>query len=263
MILSGDNISPENSERISTILDVIMSYARLDFSRKTFISGNGDSIDALCAGVNMLGEELESSTLSLREKEQLLKEIHHRVKNNLQIVSSLLNLQSENIKDPAYLNMIVASRNRINSMALVHEMLYASRDLTKIEIGEYIKRLSNNIYLSLSKPDASIHFVYNIEKSYYFEIDKMIPLGLIINEVITNSMKYAFPDNKGSIGIGISDSDGTTTLLISDSGVGFPKGFNLEKDSNLGLQLIKMLTEQLSGKLNINFEGGTSYNIAF
>jgi two-component sensor histidine kinase len=263
MLLSGQNISPENYERVSNVLEVIMSYARLDFTRKTDVTGKGDAIDALCAGVNMLGEELESSTLSLREKEQLLKEIHHRVKNNLQIVSSLLNLQSENIKDAGFQNMVIASRNRINSMALVHEMLYASSDLTKIEIGEYIKRLSQNIYISLSKPNAAIYFTYNIEKSYYFEIDKMIPLGLIINEVITNSMKYAFPENKGVITISISDSGERTELLISDNGVGFPEGFSFEKNSNLGLQLIKMLTEQLGGNLNINFKAGTSYSITF
>ncbi|MCE3260894.1 MAG: hypothetical protein K0S12_2535, partial [Bacteroidetes bacterium] len=240
-----------------------MSYARLDFTNKTTVTGKGDVLDALSAGVNMLGEELESSNLSLKEKEQLLKEIHHRVKNNLQIVSSLLNLQSGSVRDESFQKMIIASRNRINSMALVHEMLYSSSNLTQIDIGDYVRNLSRNIHASLSKPEANIHFSFDFQKKHYFEIDKMIPLGLIVNEVITNSIKYAFAENKGLIKISIAESEKGTVLSISDNGIGFPPGFNFERDSSLGLQLIKMLTEQLDGNLTYNFTGGASYTITF
>lgn len=249
-----------NSERVQEILDVIMSYARFDFSKKTSVIGN-ETLDAIGAGVNMLGEELETSTISLKEKEQLLKEIHHRVKNNLQIVSSLLNLQSENILDKRYLDLIIESRNRINSMALVHEMLYSSKDLSKIEIGHYVERLSKGIEHSLSKNDSSVKFNFNIEDGLFFDIDHMIPLGLILNEIISNSYKYAFPANKGNITIEMINTEQFYRMTVKDNGVGFKPNFDVKRDSNLGMQLIYMLAEQLDGKVEINNELGVSYQI--
>ncbi|MBA3663916.1 MAG: histidine kinase [Bacteroidetes bacterium] len=263
MPFKAGNISPDNQERINKILEVIIAYAGLDFTKKTEVKGSDDDVlDAIGAGVNMLGEELQTSTISLKEKEHLLKEIHHRVKNNLQIVSSLLNLQSESIKDPALLNLVTASRNRIHSIALVHEMLYASVDLTNIEMGDYIKKLSNNIRNSLSIPGSDVQFEFEINPCF-LDIDRMVPVGLILNEIITNSFKYAFPNGKGIISIGIHSLHGRYILLIKDNGVGVPAGFELEKNSNLGLQLIKILTEQINGELNINFENGFSYSITF
>jgi two-component sensor histidine kinase len=131
-----DNTSLSQNARANEILEVILSFARLDFTRKVPISDDDDVMDGIGAGVNMLGEELKHSAWSLKEKEHLLKEIHHRVKNNLQIVSSLLNLQSDSITDEKYLGLIKESHNRIMSMALVHEMLYKSKDLSKIELKE-------------------------------------------------------------------------------------------------------------------------------
>ncbi|MEO6305653.1 MAG: sensor histidine kinase [Bacteroidia bacterium] len=254
------NNNNNNSDRVNEILDVIMSYARFDFSKKTSVIGD-ETLDAIGAGVNMLGEELESSTVSLKEKEQLLKEIHHRVKNNLQIVSSLLNLQSENILDKRYLDLIIESRNRINSMALVHEMLYSSRDLCKIEVGEYIQRLSKGIEHSLSKSDSNVTFNFNIDPLMYFDIDQMIPLGLIMNEIISNSFKYAFPENSGNITIEFSRMEKFYKLIMKDNGVGFKDNFDIKRDSNLGMQLIYMLTEQMDGKVEIKKDPGVSYQI--
>ncbi|MBL7913198.1 MAG: sensor histidine kinase [Bacteroidia bacterium] len=254
------NLKDNNSERVQEILDVIMSYARFDFSKKTSVIGN-ETLDAIGAGVNMLGEELETSTISLKEKEQLLKEIHHRVKNNLQIVSSLLNLQSENILDKRYLDLIIESRNRINSMALVHEMLYSSKDLSKIEISHYVERLSKGIEHSLSKNDSSVKFSFNIEPGLFFDIDHMIPLGLILNEIISNSYKYAFPSNEGTITIEMIDTEQFYRMTVKDNGVGFKANFDVKRDSNLGMQLIYMLAEQLDGKVEINNELGVSYQI--
>ncbi|MBA3682524.1 MAG: sensor histidine kinase [Bacteroidetes bacterium] len=257
-----DNLNDNNSDRVKEILDVIMSYARFDFSKKTVVRGN-DTLDAIGAGVNMLGEELESSTVSLKEKEQLLKEIHHRVKNNLQIVSSLLNLQSENILDKRYLDLIIESRNRINSMALVHEMLYSSKDLSKIEMGEYVQRLSIGIQSSLLKNDANIKFHYNLQHDLYFDIDHMIPLGLILNEIISNSYKYAFPENTGRIDIEMSKTDKHYLLVVKDNGIGLKPNFDVKRDSNLGMQLIYMLTEQLDGKVGLDSVLGVAYEITF
>ncbi len=263
MLNNSINSTQHNNDRVTEILEVIIAYARLDFTQKTEVEGNDEVLDAIGAGVNMLGEELENSHVSLKEKEQLLKEIHHRVKNNLQIVSSLLSLQSENIKDQHFLNLILASRNRINSMALVHEMLYASIDLKKIELGEYIKRLSTNIKKSLTSADTKIEFVYHLQKEYFFDIDRMIPIGLILNEIITNSLKYAFPKNEGEITIELSNSEKNNLLTVKDNGIGLPANFNIEKDANLGLQLINMLTTQLDGNLKISTQEGACFQITF
>lgn len=257
------NISDSNKDRVNNILEVVMAYARLDFTKKTEVIGNGDVLDAIGAGLNMLGEELENSTVSLKEKEQLLKEVHHRVKNNLQIVSSLLNLQSDNILDKKYLDLITDSRNRINSMALVHEMLYASKDLSKIEINAYIERLCRSIHQSFSKPGSDISFEFSIEPNLLFNIDHMISLGLILNEIISNSFKYAFQQNQGRINIDLRRSETHYCLKIKDNGIGLNATFDLEKDGHLGMQLIHMLTEQMDGKINIEAGEGTMFTITF
>jgi len=251
-----------SGQKVSEILEVVMAYARLDFTKKTIISGN-QSLDALGAGINMLGEELQSSTISLKEKEQLLKEIHHRVKNNLQIVSSLLNLQSESSMDEKYLELVRESRNRINSMALVHEMLYTSPQLSQIELKEYITRLASGVHHSFHIPDSVIQFHYKIEQELYFDIDRMIPVGLILNEIISNSLKYAFPKKTGNVYVELSQSDRGYSLSVSDDGIGLPDKFDVKKDANLGMQLIHMLAEQIGGFSEISpYNGkGTGYKI--
>ncbi|HXB40310.1 MAG TPA: histidine kinase dimerization/phosphoacceptor domain -containing protein [Bacteroidia bacterium] len=245
------------------ILEVIMAYARLDFSQKTKIGNEGDIFDAISAGVNMLGEELKNSTVSLREKEQLLREIHHRVKNNLQIISSLLSLQTYNEKDKKFLSLIRESRNRIKSMALVHEMLYSTSDLSRVQLNNYIKTLCKSIYESYRRPKMQIIFSFNINEGVYFDIDRMIPLGLILNEIISNSLKHAFPENKGTISISLKNVKNNYSLTIQDDGKGLPAGFSVKKHSNLGMQLIFMLGEQLNAKVNMHGKKGISYKIQF
>jgi two-component sensor histidine kinase len=253
-----------SNPRANEILSVILSFARLDFSKKIGLSKKNDLLDGISEGVNMLGEELKISTISLKEKEQLLKEIHHRVKNNLQIVSSLLSLQSENVLDEKYLSLIRDSRNRIASMALVHEMLYSSKSLEKIDASEYIERLSESIQRSLAGPDSKITFDYKIESGIWLDIDHIIPLGLILNEVISNSIKYGFPKQKnGKINIVMKNIGTDYSLTVGDNGVGLPKGFNIEKTSSLGMQLISMLCDQIDAKLAIKGEKGVVYRITF
>ncbi len=252
-----------NKLRGNKILEVIMSYARLDFSQKTSISNEGDVFDAIGAGVNMLGEELKSSTLSLREKEQLLREIHHRVKNNLQIISSLLNLQTESTHDEKFLALIRESRNRIKSMALVHEMLYATADLSNIKLKNYIKTLYESIYQSYRRPHMKIDFHLEVSDEARFEIDKMIHLGLILNEIISNSLKYAFDADKGNIYIALQEKNNKYTLCIKDDGKGLPKNFDEKTDGHLGMQLIYLLTEQLNGTVELQSKNGTSYTLNF
>jgi two-component sensor histidine kinase len=262
--MSSNEIETDSAKiRSEKILEVIMSYARLDFSEKTIISDKADVYDAIGAGVNMLGEELKSSVVSLREKEQLLREIHHRVKNNMQIISSLLNLQTHNVKDRDFLSLITESRNRINSMALVHEMLYATTDFSKINFKDYTTTLCKSIYQSYKKPDMKINFFIHIPVNISLEIDTMIHLGMILNEIISNSLKYAFDTNEGTISVLLNQMNSKYFLSVEDDGKGLPLGFNQEKDGNLGMQLIHMLTEQLNGSMKMESSSGVIYKIEF
>lgn len=257
------NSDSYSQKRAADILEVVMSYARLDFSNKTAISDKDDVFDAISAGVNMLGEELESSTISLKEKEHLLKEIHHRVKNNLQIISSLLNLQSDKTTDEAFLSMIKESKNRIMSMALIHEMLYVTKNLSHINIHDYITKLCHSVYQSFHTKNVSIEFEYDVDESIYFEIDNMIPIGLILNEILSNSFKYAFPDKKGIIYIHFSKNNDQYTMIAKDNGIGIPDDFKAEESKTLGTQLIFMLAEQLDGTINVLNDKGTKYTLRF
>lgn len=259
----NNNTTLSDNQRANEILEVILAFARQDFDKKVCIQNDNNLFDGIGAGVNMLGEELQHSTISLKEKEQLLKEIHHRVKNNMQIISSLLNLQTDNIVDEKVLNLLRESRNRINSMALVHEMLYKSDDLSKIGLGQYIENLSGSIYQSYAMPNSDIEFCYDIESNIYFDVDKMVPLGLIFNEIISNSLKYAFPEKKGLIKISLKADNDKYVLIVSDNGKGLKEDFDFEKDSQLGMKLIQMLVEQLAGKMQREKKEGVSYRIIF
>ncbi|HEX8516210.1 MAG TPA: sensor histidine kinase [Bacteroidia bacterium] len=258
---------PENEKRAAEILEVIMSYARLDFSVKTSLTDKGDVLDAIASGVNMLGEELQSSAVTLKEKDHLLREIHHRVKNNMQIISSLLNLQSEHVKDERFLNMIKDSRNRINAMAFIHEMLYATADFKFTNFESYIQKLSRSLISSYSENTANIQFNIQVDKTLRFDVDRMIPLGLILNEAITNSFKYAFPQKDSSakiINISMEINDkGQYQLFIGDNGVGLPQKFEMKKDANLGMQLILLLSEQIDAKVDLMKAKGTVYRLTF
>jgi len=264
MAKKQNNTSLSQDSRANEILEVILSFARMDFTKKVPISKDDDLLDGIGAGVNMLGEELRHSALSLKEKEHLLKEIHHRVKNNLQIVSSLLNLQSESIVDEKYLGLIKESHNRINSMALVHEMLYKSKDLSKIELKEYIEVLSSSVNMSYSSPNKEIVFKYNIQSGIFLEIDMMIPIGLILNEILSNSYKYAFIDKtKGIISIELKQVKKGINLVVFDDGIGLDKKFDLKKQGSLGMQLIHMLCEQIDAGIKVSSDKGTRYDISF
>lgn len=258
-----DDTGASTNKKVKEILEVVMAYARLDFSKKTSIDSNENELNAIGAGVNMLGEELESSSISLKEKERLLKEIHHRVKNNLQIVSSLLRLQSEHIRDKNYLHFVNESQNRIASMALVHEMLYSSKDLQKVEMNEYVQRLVHTIHQSFFRRGLDVAIDCDVEKGLFFEIDMIIPLGLILNEIVSNSFKYAFSTTKGQINIRLHRLGNSYQLRVCDNGPGLSKALDLEKNAHLGIQLIYMLAEQLNGQVDLVTQNKFSYTITF
>lgn len=260
----------KNRKRINEILKVIISFAALRYDKKASISKERNDLDALAAGINMLGEELRASTVSLHEKEILLKEIHHRVKNNLQVISSLLNLQSEKIVHPDFLRIFTESQNRIRAMALVHEKLYESSDLSRIDFTKYIN--SFLIYMDISynmQPESvQLHTNFNTD-SHYFKIDTAIACGLILNELITNSCKYAFPDKRsGNIYLYFgrekqSDKTNSYVLQVADDGIGIPPHIEIENTNTLGLQLISMLTNQIQGTMELDRSIGTKFTIRF
>ena len=250
-------------ERTNSILDVIMSFARLEFNVQTEISSNHDVFDAIAAGVNMLGEELENSVVTIKEKESLLKEVHHRVKNNLQIIASLMNLQAASSTDPVFLELIRECKNRIHSMSIIHEMLYQSKDLSKINATVYIKHLILGLESSFYMQHVKVDFQLNLDERIILEADRMIPLGLILNEAISNSYKYAFPDRAGTIEISFMTENDQYVLLIKDNGIGLPADYDVHKISSLGLQLIVTLAEQLDAELLWHREEGLGFEFRF
>ena len=195
-----------------------------------------------------------------KEKEFLLKEIHHRVKNNLEIISSLLALQSAKINNPNVQEALQESQNRVYSMSLIHQRLYQGKNLAGIEMNDYLINLSTYILDSFGA-ESRISFDYFIETTE-LDIDIAIPLGLIVNELLTNCFKYAFPNNKkGKIAISLQNIEENVLLLkVTDNGIGI-KEDELEKSTGFGIQLIKLLTQQLNGELKFKAKKGTSISL--
>lgn len=206
----------------------------------------------------------EQTRASLEEKEVLLREIHHRVKNNMQIISSLLMLQSENIEDKKQRDIFIDSQNRIHAMALIHEKLYQSTSIAHIDLREYISGIVSNIVYSYGRKN-NIKIDINAENINII-IDYAVPIGLIINELVTNSLKYAFPDGRqGTIQICVKSNDNDMIhISIRDDGIGIPKDLDIRNTTSLGLRLITSLAEsQLQGEIILNRDNGTEFKINF
>lgn len=200
---------------------------------------------------------------SLEEKDVLLREIHHRVKNNLQIVSSLLSLQSRYIEQPETIEMFKESQSRIKSMALIHEKLYQTGDLTRINLEEYVEELVADLFRSYSVNSHLITYKI-ISDNILLDINTAIPCGLIINELVTNSIKHAFTGTQtGEITIELNCKDENFIMNVQDNGIGFPEDLNLDDIKTLGLQLVTSLTKQLEGSIELKREEGTCFGIIF
>ncbi len=201
---------------------------------------------------------------SLQEKEVLLKEVHHRVKNNLQIISSLLNLQSEHMQDKQARESFQVSQKRIESMALIHEKLYQSNDLAQIEFDDYVQDLVDSLFYSYEVNSSAIARKTSLDK-VSLDINTAIPCGLIINELISNILKHAFPAGKsGEFQVELhNNNDNQVALIISDNGVGFPLDFDFNQTESLGLQLVNTLTAQIGGTIELNKSVGTEFKITF
>ncbi len=207
----------------------------------------------------------EKIKVSLKEKEVLLSEIHHRVKNNMQVITSLLKLQADKIEDKKYADMLQESQNRIRSMALIHVQLYQSKDFANIDFGEYIKSLVDELFVSYGIDTNRVKL--NIEiKDVSFDLENAIPCGLIINELVSNSLKHAFPQGKeGKINISLrSFNEDDFELSVSDDGAGIPEDLDIEQPDTMGFNLVKVLAgHQLDGKIELNRTEGTQFKIKF
>lgn len=204
----------------------------------------------------------EIARASLREKETLLKEIHHRVKNNLQVTSSLLKLQAEGVVDESARTALREGQSRIRSMALVHELLYRSKDLSSVDLGEYIRDLTRQLLRSHALESVDVR----IESRFIpvpLPIDVAVPCGLILNELVSNALKHAFPDGRrGTVSVELHPGPEFDDLVVRDNGVGMPSDIDHAAEPTLGIRLIRTLADQIDGKLMIRSDGGTEVRLS-
>lgn len=200
---------------------------------------------------------------SLHEKEVLLREIHHRVKNNLQVVCSLLKLQSQHIRDPKALEVFRECQDRVKSMALIHEKMYCFGDLARIDFADYIRSLAGHLFHAYAVDSEAISLTLNVD-AVLLPIDAVMPCALLIHELVANALKHAFPEGHGEIFIDFHPAaDNTYTLIVRDTGVGCATDFREQSASSLGAQLVTALTEQLDGTLEFEHTDGFSCKITF
>ncbi len=206
----------------------------------------------------------EQVRTSLQEKEVLLKEIHHRVKNNLQIISSLLNLQANRVSDERTLQALGDSQARVRSMALIHEKLYQSQSLAEIDFGEYVRSLASDLFRSYRRNFTAVQLDVQTDE-VSLELDLAVSCGLILNELMTNALKYAFPDGRhGTISVELRATPARVVQLrVADNGVGIPADLDISRTKSLGLQLVNNLVAQLDGKLDLDRSAGTAFEVSF
>jgi len=247
---------------INKIIEGTKRVASGDLEHSITIDKRKDEIGEVVESFNSMTIKLKEL---LNEKELLMREIFHRVKNNMQVISSLLSLQCKYIKDEKYIEMVKESQGRIKVMALIHENLYRSKDLSNIDFNDYIKSLVNGLLLSYKMDTNKITLKINIE-TVFFTIETAIPCGLIVNELISNSLKYAFPEGRaGEINISLRSLDkDELEMIVSNDGVSFPKDLDFRNIESLGLQLVTNLVEnQLHGKIELDNSKGTEFQIRF
>lgn len=244
----------KTGEKITT--QIFLSPIKNSLNQVLEISGIGFDITE-----NKKNEE--KLTQSLREKEILLKELHHRVKNNMQVISSILNLQSSYVKDNYAYNLLKECQNRIKSMAFIHESLYQSKNLEFVNFSEYVSVLCKNLINSYTIHTRKIKLVLTLS-DLMLSIDSSIPCGLIINEIISNSLKYAFLDDRdGIIFVTLETKDKKISLTVGDNGIGIPDNVNIKDTQTLGLQLVNTLVEQINGTIVMSRKNGTKFLIEF
>jgi two-component sensor histidine kinase len=201
---------------------------------------------------------------ALQEKEVLLTEVYHRIKNNLQIISSLLDLQAETVADPQVRALFEDSQQRIQAVALLHESLSQAKNVARIPVAEYINRLSTQVFQAFAPPGDRITLSIQADP-IWIEVRNAVPCGLLVNELLSNSLKYAFPgDQGGEVTIALrATSEGQMVLIVRDTGIGFPADVDFRHTDSLGLQLVCLLTEQLGGTIELERASGTQWTLRF
>ena len=230
-----------------------------------FRNEKGEITAMLSATVEITERKIaeEERNRSLREKEVLLKEIHHRVKNNMAIISALLQLQTKNIVDENIKMLFRDSQSRIQSMALVHEKLYQTQDFSKIYVKDYLKELILQLIQTYGKEESDIGLALSVD-NISLDIDTIIPCALILNELVTNSLKHAFEDVGGAeINVSFKANGNQATLIYSDNGPGIPEHIDFPNSESLGLQIIDMLSRQLRGSVELERDDMTRFTIKF
>lgn len=201
---------------------------------------------------------------SLREKELLLQEVHHRVKNNLQLVSSLINLQLALVPEGEARSALEEVQGRIHAVAIVHEAIYSARDYSQVPISNYVRSLASSIFYALGATSKEIGMDLDVGE-LRLPVDKAIPCGLVLNELISNAVKHAFPDGRaGTVRVQVSLlPDGRLEMIVGDDGVGLPSGFSVEATDSVGMQVVTALVEQLNAELRITQHEGTQFVVTF
>lgn len=229
------------------------------------IKKNGDISSVLLIATDITKKKRATDQLrsSIEEKEILLKEIHHRVKNNMQIISSLLNLQTQYIDDEGAADILKESQNRVKSMAMLHEKLYQSKNFTHIKFEDYVKSLVSDLFFTYSTSPDKVRLTIEVE-DVSLNLETAVPCGLIISELVSNCLKHAFPNGrKGEMYVSLKDRNGNYELIVSDDGIGFPQNLEFENTESLGLQLVQNLTNQIDGEIIIDSSHGTKFIIVF
>lgn len=260
LALKGNQVEfivEETEKKGQKIIRQILLYPIKDSSGKVIeISGIGFDITE-----NKINEE--KITQSLKEKDILLKEVHHRVKNNMQVISSILNLQSSYVKDTYALNLLKECQNRIKSMAFIHESLYQTKNFESVNFSEYLTTLSKNLVHTYAINTKKIKLILTLD-NLFLSLDTSIPCGLIINEIISNSLKYAFPDNRdGIIFVNLRVVKNKVRIEVGDNGIGIPDSVDVKNTQTLGLQLVDTLVEQINGTIKLTRNKGTIFSIEF
>ncbi|HWQ19607.1 MAG TPA: PAS domain S-box protein [Methanotrichaceae archaeon] len=235
------------------------------FNKATFTKADG-SIDGLVGVILDITERKQAEDMlkkSLVEKEILLKEIHHRVKNNLQVITSLLNIQASYLSDEDTKDILVECQNRVKSMALIHENLYRSENLGMVNFADYIRNLIEALFRAYKVDKRRIRHKLDLD-TVFLEIDQSIPCGLILIELVTNSLKHAFPkDGKGEIQIELRLMNDMVMLTVRDNGIGLPEDLDIKKTYSMGLKIINGLVRQLRGTIETDLSNGTEFKITF
>ncbi|WP_406655952.1 histidine kinase dimerization/phosphoacceptor domain -containing protein [Methanolobus sp. ZRKC2] len=256
-----DNFAELLDTIIKDLSQVLTSVQKNDFSREVQVYGGGD-FRILTEGIEKTRETL-SRMMDEREKIEEIrkKEIHHRIKNNLQVISSLLDLESDKFEDEEIIEAFKESQNRVISMALVHEELYRSQDMESIDFSDYLVKLVNELLYSYAINKECIKVKMNVDPTF-LDMDTAIPLGMIVNELVSNSFKHAFkPGEKGEIYVYLNLENRKLTLTVGDNGVGFPDDIDFKETESLGLQLVTTLTSQIDGTIELDRSKGTKFKI--